>query len=214
MQTIKKNINTKQSVTAIRAEATELRANSEQCEEATLLQLAKLGGYLGEQARSRLVVLHYGWIVSRCLQILRDPADANDAAQEAAVNMFRALAKFQGRSALRTWLGTIVYNECMNVMRKRQRLVLGDHLEALLDIHQHQLLSETGSDPDAMSRVHQILDAIPSKNREVLLLRFFKELSLEEISVTLNLSLSATKMRLYRAMQQFRDSYSTTTATG
>ena len=206
MQSVKYKVNTKQSVT-------DRHSDSDRCEEATLLQLAKLGGYLGEQARSRLVMLHYGWIKSRCLQTLRDPTDANDAAQEAALNMFRALAKFQGRSALRTWLGTIVYNECMNVMRKRQSSVLGDHLEALLDIHQHQLLSEATVDPDAMSRVHQVLDVIPTKNREVLLLRFFKEMSLEEISVTLNLSLSATKMRLYRAMQQFRDSYSATLST-
>jgi len=185
-------------------------SSSERCEEATLLQLARLGGYLGEQARSRLVVQHFDWIKSRCLRTLNEPADAHDAAQEAAVKMFHGLANFEGRSALRTWLGTIVHNECMNIMRKHQRAVLSEHVEALLEIHHQQLLSGPATSREGIGRVHRALDSIPAKNREVLLLRFFKELSLDEMSVTLDLSLSATKMRLYRAMQQFRDRFDET----
>ncbi|MEN8801096.1 MAG: sigma factor-like helix-turn-helix DNA-binding protein, partial [Thiogranum sp.] len=51
------------------------------------------------------------------------------------------------------------------------------------------------------------LQNVSDKAREVLLLRFYRECSLEEIATTLAISLSAAKMRLYRSLEQFRVAY-------
>ena len=51
------------------------------------------------------------------------------------------------------------------------------------------------------------LDQLGDNAREVLQLRFFHDYSLEEIAATLSISLSAAKMRLYRALEQFRTGY-------
>lgn len=177
------------------------------CEEMTLLNLAKFGGLLGNQACSRLVQSHYGWILDRCKSILGHCSDADDAAQEAALRMFKALPKFEGRSSLRTWLNTIVHNECMTLIRRRQRSILSAHLESLLEIHQKQYTESRAVPLNCNKEVHITLNQMPAKSREVIQLRFFNELSLEDISRTLGISLSATKMRLYRALQSFSQLY-------
>lgn len=174
------------------------------CEEATLVRLARMGGYLGNQARSELVQQHYGWILTSCRQTLRNDADAHDAAQDAALAMYRALPRFEGRSTLRTWLHRIVHNACISLVRKRQKHVLADHIESLLEIHVQQCLAPAEDHSSDIADVQQVLQGLQVNHREVLALRFFSELSLEEISRTLDISLSAAKMRLYRAMEQFR----------
>ncbi|MGB5324536.1 MAG: RNA polymerase sigma factor [Pseudomonadales bacterium] len=181
---------------------------SANCEEATLLRLARLGGYLGEQARTQLVQQQYSWILASCRQTLRNEADAADAAQEAALAMFRALPGFEGRSALRTWLHRIVRNACVSLIRKRQRHAMTEHIESLLEIHVQQCLAPDKPDSEVVASVRQVLANMNDKSREVLQLRFFNDVSLEDISQTLGIGLSATKMRLYRAMEQFRQQHS------
>lgn len=187
--------------------SSDVDAVSRECEEQTLLQLARLGGYLGHQARSALVRKHSAWIHQRCRQTLANHADASDAAQEVTIKVFRALARFAGRSSLRTWMNVIIRNECMAVLRLRQKHVLQNHTQALLEIHLQQnppSQAAQDSERELQAVVRQLLSRLSQKNREILQLRFFGELSLEDIGATLSLSLSATKMRLYRAMQQFR----------
>ena len=64
-----------------------------------------------------------------------------------------------------------------------------------------------GVEEEARIQVNTVLQAMSENNREVLQLRFFGDQSLDDMAASLNLSLSATKMRLYRAMDVFRISY-------
>lgn len=175
--------------------------------EEKLMRLARLDGYVGERARSQLVQQHYSWIKQRCFYTLGNEADANDAAQEVALRMYRALSKFEGRSSIRTWLHTILHHECVNLIRKRQRSILSEHMQALVALHEIDLRDNRSHAEPATDAVQQSLNALPAQAREVLQLRFISELSLEDIGVVLGISLSATKMRLYRALDQFKGVY-------
>lgn len=175
--------------------------------DAKLVRMARLGGYVGERARSRLVQQQYRWIKQRCFYTLGNEADANDAAQEVALRMYRALSKFEGRSSIRTWLNTIVHHECVSLIRKRQRSVLSEHMESLITLHEIEQRSGQPSVDLPVEAVQNALNELPSQAKEVLQLRFFSELPLEEIGAVLGISLSATKMRLYRALEQFKGIY-------
>lgn len=192
---------------ALQAANEQPNANSEADANEQLMRLARLGGYVGESARSRLIKQHYSWIKQRCFYILGNEADANDAAQEVALRMYRALSKFEGRSSVRTWLHTIAQRECVNLIRKRQRSVLSDHMQALVTLHELDLRECRLNADLPAEAVQQSLEALPVQAKEVLQLRFFSELSLEDIGAVLGISLSATKMRLYRAMDQFKGVY-------
>lgn len=176
-------------------------------EVARLIGMARLGGYVGEKARTRLVHNYYRWIRQSCFHALGNEADAEDAAQEVALRLYRAVAQFEGRSSLRTWLSTIIRNECINLIRKRQRALLTDHMQALIALHEGDRRNPRASADVPLAAVRVTLDRLPAQAREVLLLRFFSELGLDDIAAVLGISLSATKMRLYRALDQFKRLY-------
>lgn len=174
------------------------------CEETTLIRLARVDTALGEAARNRLIKRYDRWITQRCMQTLANEAIAYDAAQEVKLSMYKALRKFEGRSSLRTWLNSIIHNQCVSQIRKRQRATINPQTKALITLYennQRQVQPDTDLPVEA---VNQTLKALPVKAREVLQLRFYKELALEEISQVLGISLSSAKMRLYRALEQFK----------
>lgn len=174
------------------------------CEEATLIRLARLDSNLGKGARCQLVKRYDQWITRRCRQMLGNEANAQDAAQEVRLAMFRKLGQFEGRSTLATWLNRIIHNQCISLLRKQKSVEIDAKTEQLICLYESSR-RPAQQDAEAMvEAVQAVLKALPLQAREVLQLRFYKELALEEISVVLGISLSSAKMRLYRALEQFR----------
>ncbi len=149
---------------------------------------------------SILLQRHHAALLGRCHAYLKNREDAEDAAQETELRVFRAIHRFRGESSFRTWLFAIADRQCHNLARRRARQVMDMHLCALIEIHEHSLRSKTASDSGAM--INTLLTQLPEQARDVLVLRFYKELSFDDMAVTLGLGLSATKMRLYRALEQ------------
>lgn len=179
--------------------------------DSTALTRTRVGGYIGEQARASIVNEHYNWMLGRCQYILGNEADAQDAAQEAALRIYHSLPNFQGRSSLKTWINQIAKNECVNLIRKRQRNMQTYQLIALVELQeqtQTQLqLEHAATEPVPVENLHRAIGVLQEDHREILLLRFFSELPLAEIGSLLGISLSATKMRLYRAIAAVRDAF-------
>ncbi|MDX1735312.1 MAG: RNA polymerase sigma factor [Halioglobus sp.] len=173
-----------------------------------LLHRARQAGARGERARAALLQRHYGWIQERCARVLRNEADDMDAAQNAAMRIYDNLPGFEGRSSLRTWMSTIITRECLGIVRRGERHLLRDHVAQLILLHEELLRPrQESAESDRDDRVAQTLGNLAPKSREVLQLRFYSDLSLEDISATLGISLSAAKMRLYRALDQFALEY-------
>ncbi len=149
------------------------------------------------------------WLQRRCTARLGNAFDAEDAVQEIAIKVMRSIRQFEGRSSLRTWVSRIADNHCNNVLRSNASHTLSDHLQndlALLEEDRLTHLENTDSATD-VERVNRTLSAMTSSNQEILQLRFFADLSLDDMATALNLSFSATKMRLYRAMNTFKDTH-------
>ena len=84
--------------------------------ETQLLKAARDGD---EQAYAALVEAHRGPLYAHCYQMLGSVHDADDAVQEALLRAWRALARFEARSSLRTWLYTIATNVCLRMIEQR-----------------------------------------------------------------------------------------------
>src|SRR5919107_1870830 len=61
---------------------------------------------------------------AHCYRMLGSAHDADDALQDALVRAWRGLARFEGRSSLRSWLYTIATNVCLNAIQRRPKRVL------------------------------------------------------------------------------------------
>lgn len=88
-------------------------------DESELLERAREGD---EMAFGRLVRLHERRVFATAVQMLGDRGEAEDAAQETFLRAWRALARFDGRSKLSTWLYRICVNVCLNALRRRRRV--------------------------------------------------------------------------------------------
>ena len=89
--------------------------------ERELLDAARRGD---EDAYGRLVEPHRAALDAHCYRMLGSVHDAEDAVQDALLRAWRGLARFEGRSSLRTWLYTIATNACLKAIERRPKLVL------------------------------------------------------------------------------------------
>jgi RNA polymerase sigma-70 factor, ECF subfamily len=94
---------------------------STKAQERELLEAARTGD---EEAYRRLLELYHGELHAHCYRMLGSFHDAEDALQETSLRAWRGLARFEGRSSLRSWLYTIATNTCLNLIERRPKRVL------------------------------------------------------------------------------------------
>ena len=121
---------------------------------------------------------------------------ALDVLQEVWVTIFRRLRKLRSPAAFRVWLYQIAHDKV--VSRIRQSVREEAIHERLLD---ERVTNADDADPisDNAERVHRALGKLSAEHREVLVLRFLEDLSLEEIAQLLRCSLGTVKSRLHYA---------------
>ena len=120
--------------------------------EAELLESAQGGD---SRAFSRLVKMHQRRIYACAVGMLGDGGDADDAVQETFVRAWRAIARFDGRSKLSTWLYRVCVNVCLNHIRKRKRHEAADIADPRVPEPTADP-SQGGSDPRRALEVRQL----------------------------------------------------------
>lgn len=160
-------------------------------------------------AYERLVRRYEPVVFRTCSRYLKNDQEAEEASQDVFMRVFFNIAKFQGRSSFKTWLFRLTANICAtryNSLRLRQTR-LRDYAT---EISENDGIGEPAADPFDLNDgpMTLALDALNIRDREILILRHVSDLSFEEISSTLEIGLSAAKMRLYRAEQNLRKTLS------
>jgi len=149
--------------------------------------------------------------------ILKDRSDAEDAVQSAYLRAFAAIASFEGRSSLSTWLTRIAINEALGRRRteKRRRARLDALSVADLDHYRNTLMngSTTGASPEsavARDQLRRLLEeaiaGLPDAFRLVFVLRDVEGMSVEETSEALGVLPATVKTRLLRARRRLQQS--------
>jgi RNA polymerase sigma-70 factor, ECF subfamily len=168
-----------------------------------------------EAAYAELVLTHSGRLLAVARRFLRREADAQDAVQDAFLQAFRALPRFEGQARLGTWLHRILVNACLMKLRS-QKSHAEESIEDLLpryleDGHAVRASSDWG-EPEVLLQqaetrqaVRAAIDRLPPSYRTVVLLRDIEELSTTETAALLELSENAVKIRLHRARQALRE---------
>ncbi len=164
--------------------------------DAELVAVAKAHGPDADAAFAVLVDRHHARLVRYLHHLLHDAGAADDVAQQSLVQAYLALDRFRGDAAFSTWLRSIAtraaYNHIRGATRRRGYEAMADPPAA------------SGGDAVADADIiNKAMAELPHPYREVIVLRHLEELSMEEISQVLGISLSAAKMRLSRARERF-----------
>jgi RNA polymerase sigma-70 factor (ECF subfamily) len=163
-------------------------------------------------AFERLVAIHEGMVFNLAARLLGDLEEARDLSQEVFLQVYRQLVRFEGRSALRTWIYRIVVNQCRNRQRswRRRARERSLPLEALAGSSREPRSAET-SGPyeqarlrERAERLQEALERLSFEHRAVLLLREVESLSCEEVAGVLGLPEGTVKSRLARAREALR----------
>ena len=132
--------------------------------------------------------------------ILGDPAEAEDAAQEAAIAAWQKLPSLRDAERLDAWLGRVLLNICRMRLRSRRRVreITMDDGRTAGDVPDGGRMTERAEDVDRVSRA---LDHVSADDRALLILHHVHQERVENIAATLGIPTGTVKWRLSRARQ-------------
>lgn len=167
--------------------------------EAALVQRARNGDM---RAFERLYREHIGPVYGLCLRLVREPATAEDCAQEAFINAWRGLGSFQTRSAFGTWLHRIA----VNVALARRRKPAWASPPAASSEEQQELeeMEWTLDTPVELSEIEAAVAELPDGARDVLVLSGIYGYSHSETAEMLGVAEGTCKAQLHRARTLLR----------
>src|ERR1700732_2853432 len=149
-------------------------------------------------------------LVKLVMRYVRNPAEAEDIAQEAFIKAYRALPQFRGDSAFYTWLYRIAINTAKNAVVSRDRSPIEYDLDRnssdeSYDMQGRMKDSETPEGlvltDEIRSTVNAAIDALPEDLRTAIVLRELEGLSYEEIAAAMDCPVGTVRSRIFRARE-------------
>ncbi len=179
--------------------------------ETVLIEKSKQGDLA---AFEQLIMDYQKKIVNLAYRMLGNMADAEDAAQDIFVRVFRSISGFNEKAAFSTWLYRIATNVCLDLLRRKKR----QNEQNTISIHrgeendEYELpIEDNGPSPyeqakrsAAMEALENALKKLGEEQRLVVVLRDVNGLSYEEIAEITNCSLGTVKSRINRSRLMLR----------
>jgi len=148
----------------------------------------------------RLVKHHVGHLTRLAAMITGSAELAQDVVQDVMIQLFNRPPKHQ-QGSLGGWLATVTYHQALREkQRGRTWMNLGE--SDVPDPNPSPLTQLITNDRD--ERLFEMIRSLDEPHRSVIMLRFYSELSLQEIATTLNIPLGTVKSRLFNAVKQCR----------
>ncbi len=165
-----------------------------------------------QRAFARLVSMHEKSVYRICFRFFDDENEASDAAQEVFLKVFKSIARFEGRSSLKTWIYRIAANTCITIAEKKKR-----EKEGLLQtmIHWWNSLKQDSPEDEILDRevrqlnqqiVSEKVAKLPESYRMPVILKDIEGLPLEKISEVLEIPVGTVKSRINRGRRLLQES--------
>lgn len=175
-------------------------------DEAVWLEQARQGS---KEAFGKLITAYQSPVFNLAYRMLGNADEAEQASQEAFIRAWTRLDSYDPAHKFSTWLLSITSNYCIDQLRKRRAQLLS--IEGPLPAHP-SLMSERTDGPEAQAtsserqeRVQRLLDTLPDDYKQAVVLRYWYDMSYEEIAEVMETTVSAIKSRLFRARRQLAE---------
>jgi RNA polymerase sigma-70 factor (ECF subfamily) len=147
-------------------------------------------------------------VLGVCRRILGDPVEAQDAAQDAFTQAYQALATFRSDGPFGAWLHRIAVRVAVGRLAARRDVITLD--SEMIDPRAAMLASDDDPEASALdgedrAAIRAAVSALPDAQRDVVVLRFYGDLSLDEIAEVTRHPIGTVKSRLSRGVASLRD---------
>ncbi len=155
------------------------------------------------QAQMQFFKLHNSFLFSICMKYMKDRNDAEEALQDAWIDIFKSLKNYRDDGRIKGWLKTITLRTCWKAIRKRSKV-------QDLDAAQHiagNSLNDQIMDKMTCEEVLRMLDFVPAASRQVFKMYVLDEYKHEEISKILEITTSTSRAHLAKARKLIREKF-------
>lgn len=139
---------------------------------------------------------YYKLLYSVAYSYLKNTSDVEEAVQETFLKFLKTKTKFKTDENIKYWLVRVIINYCINQLKNKKRYVTDD--EYVMSIPDN-------SNNNRSEYINSLVERLDIKYRIVIVLFYYENYSIEEISKELKISQSATKMRLKRAKEKISE---------
>ena len=158
----------------------------------------------GREASLEKFYRHYhGQAFQFALRLVSNAADAAELANEAMLEVWRSAARFAGDSRVRTWLFGIVNHRAIDLLRRRRQLH-SDEVADLIDESAGCSIADVIGGAQDAGYVRHCVAQLPERQKAVVHLAFFEELSYPEVAQVLNVPVGTIKTRVMHAKQRLQ----------
>lgn len=167
-----------------------------------------------QQAYADLMKMYKEPVYLMLLKMTKSPSDADDLTMEAFGKAFCQLHLYNPTNAFSTWLFSIASNNCLDFIRKqRMQTVSINEMQTKgeNDIYEYPLPADAPNPEEALmneqrrEQLRGLVGLLKPRYRELVELRYFEELSYEEVAQRLNLPMGTVKIRLKRAKDLLKE---------
>jgi RNA polymerase sigma-70 factor (ECF subfamily) len=166
-----------------------------------------------QSAFSDLVLRYQSAVYNLAYRMLGDPTEAEDAAQEVFVRAWNQLHTFHQDRRFSTWLLSIASHHAIDMLRRRKPQAPLDDVALFIESDEPSP-DELALRGEQREMVQRLLNRLPEKYRNVTVLRYYNDLSYDEIARTTGLTESAVKTQLHRARRMLADLLNSAGAAG
>jgi RNA polymerase sigma factor (sigma-70 family) len=167
----------------------------------------------GDEAAFKYLVDNYkDRVFNTAIGIVQNAEDAEDVAQEVFIQVYRSIHNFKGESKLSTWLYRIATTRSLDLLRSRkskkrfgfiQRL-FGDGNEPLYEIPDFNHPGVALDQKENAAKLFKAIDQLPENQKIAFTLHKLEDLSYQEISKIMQISIAAVESVMHRAKQNLR----------
>lgn len=154
----------------------------------------------------QIILEKYNQYYRLAYSYVHNEADACDIVQNGAYKALRSSSSLQNPKYAQTWIYRIMLNECFRYL-KQPKFLSYESME-----EENKTALGTVEDSYADIDLQRALDALPDKEKAVIILKFFEDRTLEEIAEILDENVNTIKSRLYRSIKKLYNILSSDTA--
>jgi RNA polymerase sigma-70 factor (ECF subfamily) len=160
-----------------------------------ILEQAKSGERM---AQAKVFQYYKDYVFRTAFYMLRSQDEADDVVENVFLKVFLNFHTFDMTRSFHPWLSRIILNETRTYIKKYRRAFTNQE-EAI-----HRMKGKSEASTETIHDMNQYMKELSLPDREILTLRYYQELTIEEIANTMKISISNTKVRIHRATKKLK----------